>query len=53
MVAVDGGQEISYSQHPDSAAFFASNVPLTSMPRRLDDLFGLMAAEAGIAGTIS
>lgn len=40
-------------EHPDSAAFFASNVPLTSMPRRLDDLFGLMAAEAGIAGTIS
>jgi len=33
-------------EHPTSVAAFMGNVPLSPVPRRLDDLYGLMLAEA-------
>ena len=33
-------------EHPTSVAAFMANVPLSHVPKRLDDLYGLMLAEA-------
>ena len=36
-------------EHKDSVALFASNITPQPMPRRLDDLYGLMLREASVA----